>query len=155
MAGILSVFEAIVGEKRVMHQEPLHDHTLLKIAAIAEYYMEIDTNETLIKVVKSAREHGTPVYMLGSGARVKADGKIAGLVIKNACRKFDIYKIKGGREKSLGQELVYAESGVIMNQLTRYTIEEGLEGLEYQLGLPGTVGGAIYTNAKYIPQYRR
>jgi UDP-N-acetylmuramate dehydrogenase len=48
---------------------------------------------------------------------------------------------------------VYAQAGVLMNQLVRFTIEEGLSGLEYQLGLPGTVGGAIYTNAKYKPKY--
>ncbi len=59
------------------------------------------------------------------------------------------------RENQVGlsEVLIFAEAGVITNQLVRFTIEEGLEGLEYQLGLPGTIGGAIYTNAKYIPKY--
>ncbi|MBI4999472.1 hypothetical protein HZB97_01730, partial [Candidatus Gottesmanbacteria bacterium] len=45
--------------------------------------------------------------------------------------------------------LVEAESGVPFNQLIRFTLEEGLEGLESFLGLPGTVGGAVVGNAHW------
>ena len=92
---------------------------------------------------------------LGSGTRVESVKQIKGLVIKNLCRRFDKASVKGTiRKNEIGVEnmQVYAQAGVLMNQLVRYTIEEGLSGLEYQLGLPGTVGGAIYTNAKYKPK---
>lgn len=133
----------LIGERRVKQNESLVTHTILKREMVAEMYIEVDALDDLIKIVKAAQGFQIPVYILGGGARIPAGGDIDGLVIKNNCRRFD--KVQG--------ELVFAESGVIMNQLVRYTIEEGLAGLEYQLGLPGTVGGAICTNAKFIPNY--
>lgn len=147
--------EAIV-KKAIKVNEPLMEHTLLKVDALATFYVEIDAQDVLIKVVNEARALGLPVYIIGSGARIKTTGTIKGLVIKNLCRRFDKASMKGTiRKQEIGVEnvQVYAQAGVLMNQLVRYTIEEGLGGLEYQLGLPGTVGGAIFTNAKYQPKY--
>jgi len=143
-------------KKRVKEQEPLDEHTLLKVPVHAEFYIEIDAQDMLIKAVNAARNLNIPVYILGSGARIHSEKKIKGLVIKNLCRRFDKASVKGTiRKNEIGVEnmQVYAQAGVLMNQLVRFTIEEGLSGLEYQLGLPGTVGGAIYTNAKYKPKY--
>ena len=143
-------------KRKVKEHEPLDEHTLLKIPMHAEYYLEIDAQDVLIKTVNAARSLNIPVYILGSGARIHTEKEIKGLVIKNLCRRFDKASVKGTIRKSeIGVEnmQVYAQAGVLMNQLVRYTIEEGLSGLEYQLGLPGTVGGAIYTNAKYKPKY--
>lgn len=156
MSEVISKLEAIVGEKRLLRSESLASHTVQKLQVLAELYLEIDKLETLIRVIRIARESHVPLYLLGGGARIKVEKDIVGLVIKNACRKFDKVGVKGilrQQEPAMDQVLVYAESGVIVNQLVRYTIEEGLEGLEYQLGLPGTVGGAISTNAKYKPKY--
>jgi UDP-N-acetylmuramate dehydrogenase len=114
--------------------------------ATAKLYTEIDKIDNLIKVVTQARLHKIPIFIIGSGSWAEIpDGEINGLVIKNNCRKFDLFEMQG-------KIIVYSESGTLFNQLTRFTIEEGLKGLEYQLGLPGTVGGAIYTNARYTPK---
>ncbi len=122
----------------------------------AKLYIEIDKIDNLIKVVTEARIHKIPFFIIGTGSRTKTpNDEINGLLIKNNCRRFDLFGIKGKiREQQVGIEhkFVYAESGTIFNQLTRFTIEEGLSGLEYQLGLPGTVGGAICTNARYTPK---
>jgi UDP-N-acetylmuramate dehydrogenase len=147
---------SLVGEKRVKENESLVTHSIRKVDIQAELYVEVDTIDELIKVVRAAQSLNVPVRILGGGARIGNESSIEGLVIKNNCRKFDKASMKGSiRQNHVGVQevLVYAESGVIMNQLVRFTIEEGLAGLEYQLGLPGTVGGAIYTNAKYIPNY--
>lgn len=147
---------ALIGEKRVKQNESIATHSIRKVDVQAELYVEIDTVDDLINIVRASQELQVPVRILGGGARIAAESSIEGLVIKNNCRKFDKASIKGSiRQNHVGVQevLVYAESGVIMNQLVRFTIEEGLAGLEYQLGLPGTVGGAIYTNAKYIPNY--
>ncbi|MGH7204226.1 MAG: FAD-binding protein [Candidatus Levyibacteriota bacterium] len=147
--------EAIV-KRALKVNEPLTEHSLLKVNAVAALYVEIDAQDVLIKVINEARALGIPVFILGSGTRIETGEKVKGLVIKNLCRRFDKASMKGTIRKSeIGVEnvQVYAQAGVLMNQLVRFTIEEGLGGLEYQLGLPGTVGGAIFTNAKYIPKY--
>jgi len=155
MSNTAEVLEKSIG-RTIKQQESLFDHTLLKVNAIAEMYIEIDAQDVLINVVAEARKQGFPVYILGSGARIEVNNKIPGLVIKNLCRRFDKASMKGTIKKNeIGVEnvQVYAQAGVLMNQLVRFTIEEGLGGLEYQLGLPGTVGGAIFTSAKYQPKY--
>ena len=143
-------------KRKVLVHESLAEHTLLKLPVNASMYLEIDAQDVLIKTISVARSLGIPVFILGSGARISSDKDIEGLVIKNLCRRFDKASVKGTiRKNEIGVEnvQVYAQAGVLMNQLVRFTIEEGLSGLEYQLGLPGTVGGAIYTNAKYKPKY--
>jgi len=147
--------EKAIGRKINVH-ESLAEHTLLKLPVSAEMYLEIDAQDILIKTVNAARKLQIPVHILGSGARLDAKSDIEGLVIKNLCRRFDKASMKGTIKKNeIGVEhmQVYAQAGVLMNQLVRFTIEEGLSGLEYQLGLPGTVGGAVFTNAKYKPKY--
>lgn len=147
--------EEIIGRKVSKH-EPLAEHTLLQLPVFADLYIEIDAQDVLIKTVNAARNLGLSVYILGSGARTELKKNVNGLVIKNLCRRFDKASVKGTIKKNeVGVEnmQIYAQAGVLMNQLVRFTIEEGLSGLEYQLGLPGTVGGAIFTNAKYIPKY--
>jgi UDP-N-acetylmuramate dehydrogenase len=151
--------EAIIGENRIKQSEPLEAHTISKRQASAEFYIEIDKTVDLIKAVQAARDLQLPIFIFGGGSYpIESKKNINGLVIKNNCRHFDTYSLKGMvRDQQVGirEVLVSAESGALMNQLVRYTIEEGLEGLEYQLGLPGTVGGALITNAKYKNKHAR
>lgn len=159
MVNILDELEEVIGKNRIRQNELLAEHTLLKKGGSVEFYTELDTTEELIKLVRKARSLGMPVVILGGGSKIVIpDEGIQGLVIKNLCRRFDKMSIRGKiSEQQIGvsEVLVSAESGALMNQLVRFTIEEGLEGLEYQLGLPGTVGGAIYTNAKFKNIYAR
>ncbi|HWY79495.1 MAG TPA: FAD-binding protein [Candidatus Sulfotelmatobacter sp.] len=155
MTNSVGKLETIIGRK-IRVNESLEEHTLLKIPVFAEMYFETDAQDVLIKTINVARSLKIPIYILGSGARIDAHKNLNGLVIKNLCRRFDKASMKGTiRKNEIGVEnmQVYAQAGVLMNQLVRFTIEEGLSGLEYQLGLPGTVGGAVFTNAKYKPKY--
>lgn len=132
------------GESRVGLSELMGTHTTFKIGGPAQVYLELDSIDALVKAVSIARKVDLPVFILGGGSNIiVADHGIKGLVIKNNCRRFKLISMKGK------VAFVYAESGVIMNQLVRFTIEHGLGGLEYQLGLPGTVGGAVFMNSNF------
>lgn len=138
---------------RLKTGELMSKHTTFKLGGPAEYYIDVDKIEDFVKAVKKARELKIPFFVLGGGSNlIVSDNGIKGLVIKNNCRRFDVMSMIGkvkNKKIDVNKALVYAESGVIMNQLVRFTIEEGLSGLEYQLGLPGTVGGAIYMNSNF------
>lgn len=159
MINIQGELEEVIGPGRIRQNESLVTHTILKTESNARWYIETHTIDDLIKIVKIARTLGIPVFLLGGGSNLLvSENSIDGLVIKNNCHRFDKMSVRGTiRESQMGVKdvLIYAESGVIINQLVRFTIEEGLEGLEYQLGLPGTVGGAICTNAKYKNKHVR
>lgn len=152
MNPILKELQRVLGE-RIRENEPMSAHTTFKIGGPAEYYVDLDKTEDIVKAVTLTNQLGVPVFIFGGGSNVIVSDKgIKGLVIKNNCRKFDIQHMSGkirNNKINVGQAMVLAESGVIMNQLVRFTIEEGLSGLEYQLGLPGTVGGAVCMNSNW------
>lgn len=152
-----------MGKGRVRVDEPMSAHTTFKIGGPAQYYFEATIVDDLVKAVKTANKLGLFFFILGGGSNIiVADKGIKGLVVKNNCRRFAVSQMSGkvstrgestmgGKDKKIeiDKALVYAETGTIMNQLVRFTIEQGLGGLEYQLGLPGTVGGGIYMNSNF------
>lgn len=144
---------AAFGNDRLRLQEPMSLHTTFKIGGPAQYYLPVETTDELVKAVGIAKACDTPYFILGGGSNIiVADNGMKGLVIKNNCRKFDVASMKGkikSGQMDIEEAYVSAESGVIMNQLVRFTIEKGLSGLEYQLGLPGTVGGGVYMNSNF------
>jgi UDP-N-acetylenolpyruvoylglucosamine reductase len=115
----------------------------------AEFYLEATTIQELASAISEARKLDIPVFILGAGF-IPGDGlHIEGLVIKNNCRKFDMLSMKGSFSSGqTSREVAYvlAESGVSLNQLVRFTVDEGLAGLESFLGISGTLGDGLLAN---------
>ena len=153
MSAVSQELEKIFGATRIRQNEPMSAHTTFKIGGPAEFYIEVSSVDDLIKAVQTAHKLEIPVFIFGGGSNViVADHGIKGLVIKNNCRRFEVMGMTGkvkNQKIDFDRALVYAESGVIMNQLVRFTIDQGLGGLEYQLGLPGTIGGGVYMNSNF------
>ena len=136
----------------VKKHEPLGKYTTLKIGGPADYFFDAKTTDALAQAIMAGRGLNLPIFILGGGTNILiGDRGIRGFVIKNSTHAIAIRGAKGSRTAGTSKELVFveAESGVIMNQLVRFTVEEGFAGLEMQLGLPGTVGGAVYMNSKW------
>lgn len=153
MNNALLTLEGVLGANKIKQNEPMLLHTTCKIGGPAEFYVEVDKADDFVSIVLAARKMQLPVFVLGGGSNVIVSDKgIKGLVIKNNCRRFEIASMKGSiknQRLDVAYALVSAEAGVLMNQLVRFTIEQGLSGLEYALGLPGTVGGAVFTNVHF------
>jgi len=148
----LKELEKIFGP-RLRQNEPMSTHTTFKIGGPAEYYVDVDKTEDIVKGIQIAKKLNVPFFIFGGGSNIiVSDNGIKGLVIKNNCRRFDVVQMAGrvkNQKIDVDKAFVYAESGVIMNQLVRFTIEQGLSGLEYQLGLPGTIGGGVFMNSNF------
>lgn len=153
MNNALLTLEEVLGANKIKQNEPMLLHTACKIGGPAEFYIEVDKADDFVNIVLAARKMQLPVFVLGGGSNtIVSDKGIKGLVIKNNCRRFEIASMKGSiknQRLDVAYALVFAEAGVLMNQLVRFTIEQGFSGLEYALGLPGTVGGAVFTNAHF------
>ena len=138
---------------RLKEHEPLARYTTFKIGGPADYFFEAKTTDELVAAVTLARTLSIPMFILGGGSNILiGDRGIRGFVIKNSTGTIRIKGIKGtvtGGAAKKGLVFVEADSGVIFNSLVRFTVEEGLVGLEMHLGLPGTVGGAIFMNSKW------
>lgn len=138
---------------RVQLNEPLANHTYIKIGGPADLFFVAQSIEELTKAIHTAIHYGISYFILGGGSNILVGDKgIRGLVIKNRADKISIGKYTGrvkGKKLAIKDAHVDVESGAITNLLVRRTIQEGLAGLEYFLGVPGTIGGAIYNNSHY------
>lgn len=127
---------------QLLSEEPLSKHTYFKVGGPAEVYAEVSTLEDFAALAAFCKKERIPLTVFGGGSNVLVQDKgIRGCVIKNMASRI---LIDGTR--------VRAESGAVVNQLVRKTIDQGLKGLEYFMGLPGTVGGAIVNNSHYKHQ---
>ncbi len=142
-----------LGKDRVLLNEPLSSHCTWRVGGLAKLWYEAKTKEELIKSITLARKYQIPYFVLAGGSNVLfSDRGFDGLVIKNSTSKISFAGITGRINNQIKKEAVFieAESGVMFNRLVRFTLDQGLTGLEYFLGQPGTVGGAVYMNAHFM-----
>jgi UDP-N-acetylmuramate dehydrogenase len=127
--------EALGG--RAVHGEPMSRHTTFRIGGPADWFIEATSANDLRDIVLSARKLTVPYFILGAGSNILvSDVGIHGLVVLNRARQIEFQTSS-----------VKCESGVILPALARECIERGLAGLEWAIGVPGTVGGAVIGNA--------
>lgn len=147
---IFKILEEFLGKRRVRRDVDLFRFLTLKTHSLAEYFFEAKTKEDLVKAKQITLQLGLPFFLLGGGSNLAPIvKKISGLVVKNLYQKKEIIN-----EKKDYVDLLVS-SGYLVNKLVLETIKKGYEGLEYHLGLPGTVGGAIFMNSKWTkpPSY--
>jgi UDP-N-acetylmuramate dehydrogenase len=139
----MSAFEGALGERfgtRVERGVPLAPFTTFKVGGPADFLLVVDNGAELSDAVRLAREHGVAVTVLGGGSNLLiADAGISGLVLQ----------MRRGGVHQAAADTIRADAGVTINGLVRWTITQGLAGLEAWAGTPGTVGGAIYGNAHF------
>lgn len=143
-----------LGSDRLKKDEPLAKHTYFKLGGPADYLYEANTLDELVASVQSAITYKIPYLVIGGGSNILvSDSGFSGLVIKNKSKEIHLKGFAGGVEKGkldLKEAIVEADSGVPANHLIRYTLDQGLSGLEDMLGLPGSVGGAVYNNSHHL-----
>lgn len=125
------------GECRL--NEPLAPHTTWKIGGPADVLLIPETKEQLVEAVKLLHRHQTTWTVLGRGSNMLVSDKgIRGIVIKLG-PVLDTVRFDG--------DVVYAGGAYSFIKLSVMAGKEGLTGLEFAGGIPGTVGGAVYMNA--------
>lgn len=126
--------------------------TTYKIGGPAQYFYTARDSRQLVTAIETAIEMKIPYVILGGGSNILvSDTGVEGLVIHNMTRNIKLRHIVGTYRLTEKTKKFYVsvDAGVLMNQLVRFCNNQGLAGLEMHLGLPGTVGGAIYINAKW------
>lgn len=139
---------------QIQNNIELSKHTYFRLGGPADFFVEVTTRDELIEAVRYAITNQLPYFILGGGSNVLVgDAGFRGLVIKNKTNEVKLKGFAGGVSRGkldLKEAIVQADSGVTANYLIRYTLDEGLAGLEDMLGLPGTVGGAVYNNSHHL-----
>lgn len=114
-------------------------HTSFKLGGKADIFLCPETVEQMAGLLKLAKEENIPCFILGKGSNLLvSDEGIEGAVISTD--GLDKISLVGSSE-------IYAEAGVTLAQLCKFARDNGLTGLEFAYGIPGSVGGALYMNA--------
>lgn len=144
---------AILGENRILLDESLAKYSSFQIGGPADLFFRAQSEIELINAITLARENKIPIFVMGGGTNLLiSDFGFHGLVIKNESKKIKMVGMRGNKKSDkksveVKDVLLEVDSGVGINRLVRYTIDQGLSGLEYFLGQPGTIGGGVYINA--------
>ena len=111
-----------------------------RIDGKAKVLIEPNSINDLVEVIKTLREFKTPYFILGAGSNIVFnDREIDGVVIKlTRLSGVEVYK---------NDNIVYAEAGAMLPKVVVDSVNNGLCGLEFAAGIPGTIGGAVYGNA--------
>lgn len=142
-AEVLRTLRDALGPDRLYRDVPLGPYTTFKIGGPADLFYEARTADELYHALQAARGVDLPFFLLGVGANILVgDGGFRGLVIRNAAQHVDL-------RPDVHQ--LWAESGAIVYpDLIETAVGAGLSGLEHYVGIPSTVGGALWQNLHFL-----
>ena len=127
----------IIDKKDILINEPMKKHTSFKIGGPADYFITIRSIADLKKIQKFTIKKNIPFTIIGNGTNLLVlDKGIRGIVAKLNFNKIEFRK-----------NIVIVSGDVPVSKLARICAEKNLSGIEFLVGIPGTVGGAIKMNA--------
>jgi len=132
---------ARLNQSQLSRNEPLAQYTTFRIGGPADLFYSTSTADDLAMAVLAARELQIPYFVLGLGANILIGDKgFRGLVIRNHASHFTF--------SDCGE--LWVESGAVVGDLIPEAVERGWSGLEHYVGIPSTVGGAVWQNLHFL-----
>lgn len=126
------------GEIFLAEKEPLRDHTTFRIGGPADVYIEPATEDAFCFVMVEAAKRDIRTIVIGRGSNLLFDDAgFRGAVIST------------GRLRTVrcAGNILYAGAGASLSACANAAWEQGLTGMEFSFGIPGSVGGAVFMNA--------
>ena len=118
---------------------PMSEHTTFKIGGPADIFVEPRNIEELSQVMALVHDSQVPVTVIGCGSNVLVrDGGIRGVVV-SLCGMRQVLRHEDGN--------IVAGAGYTLKEVSEFAWQEGLTGLELAIGIPGSLGGAVFMNA--------
>ena len=136
---MLEKLQKLMGEAKVLVNEPMASHTTFRIGGPADYFVMPETVEELAGVLALCKEENVPYFILGNGSNLLVGDKGFRGVVIQLYKNFDGLEIDGTK--------VTAKSGAMLIRVAKEAGKAGLTGLEFASGIPGTIGGAMVMNA--------
>ena len=132
--------EKFLRKEQFIFHAPMREHTTFKIGGEADLLIFPSSAEEVSKVFKLVELFSLPCVILGNGSNVLVRDKgIRGVVVKFTEKFF-------GGMRCEGQRLIVC-AGAKLRDVATFAAENGLTGLEFACGIPGSIGGAIFMNA--------
>ncbi len=140
----IDALRAAFGADRVIDQKNISPYLTLRTQVTAEYFIEARSREDWQTIISLVHQYQIPFFIMGGGSNLAVlSHTVSGLVIRNMYSKKEVV------HETETQVDVLVSSGYSITRLAKETAEAGWSGLEYQFGLPGSVGGAVVMNSKW------
>lgn len=125
----------------------LSEVTYFKLGGPAEVFADAKSSQDIQELVRFCRQNSIPFRIIGGASNVIApDEGLPGLTIRAANETYEVLDHSQDGQRTI----VRVGAGYKTALFVRKTIDDGLAGLEYFLGVPGRLGGAVYNNAHYL-----
>ena len=128
----------LADEPGVRRDEPLARHSEYGIGGPADWYLRVRDTAHLAGLMRRCHETGVPLTVIGAGSNsLVLDGGIRGLVVE----------LPHGRLRQVSDEVIELPGGAMMPRAALDCAAQGLGGLEFAIGVPGTCGASVRGNA--------
>ena len=132
-------FQEILGNDRVLENEPMSKHTTFRIGGPADLFIMPETIGEIAQVIAVCKEEKVPYFILGNGSNLLVSDKgYQGVVVQ-------LYRSFG--KITLEKNEIHAQAGALLSGIAAAAREASLTGFEFAGGIPGTLGGAVVMNA--------
>ena len=132
------------GESRLLEQEPMSSHISFRVGGPADYLVQASDEKAVADVLSFCRKEQIPCYVLGNGTNVLVkDEGYRGVILQIGQNMSDI----SVRREEDGSAVICAQAGALLSAIAHRALEEGLAGMEFAAGIPGSLGGAVVMNA--------
>ncbi|MCM1525543.1 MAG: UDP-N-acetylmuramate dehydrogenase [Ruminococcus sp.] len=127
----------------ILENTELKRHTTFGIGGTCPLLAEINGADALKNILKALAESGTPYYIIGRGSNLLvSDGDIDMVFLRIGKDCADV-----SAEEAGGRFRVICGAGAPLSAVSAFARDNGLTGMEFAYGIPGSVGGAVYMNA--------
>lgn len=131
--------ENIIPKDRMLFEEPMSRHTTFRVGGEAECLIQIKEEEELIKLVPYLNQIGQKYFILGNGSNLLVGDKGYRGIIISLGSGMNKIQVDGNR--------ICVQAGALLSQTAITAREAGLSGMEFAVGIPGSIGGGIVMNA--------
>ena len=122
---------------KVKLNEKMEKHTTFKIGGVAQFFVIVDDNESLVNLLNFLSGEGVNFKIISGGSNMLfPDEEFEGVVIKVQSQNL-----------SVNGQTIESDAGVLLSSVVSAAVKNSLSGLEWAAGIPGTIGGAVRGNA--------
>ena len=133
-------------DQKIRRDEMMKSHTSFRVGGPAQLFVEPSDVHEVTSLIRIAEDMKFPYFLMGNGSNlVISDEGMDGLVIHLGEEFSNIRIVEDHSEDD--SVFVYAEAGALLTKVSSFALKNGLSGLEFASGIPGTIGGAVFMNA--------
>ena len=136
---VIRTLQDMAGAENVLQGEPMAKHTTFRIGGPADAFVQIESTEALANVLQYLEKIAIPYMILGNGSNLLMDDAGYRGVIIEIADKMNEVRVEGS--------CLVCQAGALMSKVARVAYENGLTGLAFASGIPGTIGGGCVMNA--------